>query len=76
MNKTIIDIGYGDLDLYVDGQIVLHIGQVSDDNTINLFLYPEGDLIKSIISYEDPTNKCTHEILVERVKPVKEEVTG
>ena len=41
MNKHVVDIGGKDIDIYVDGQKVLHIGQVSDDDTINLFLYPE-----------------------------------
>jgi len=43
MEKTIIDIGWKGLDIYVEGQKVLHIGQVSDDNVINLFFKPEGD---------------------------------
>lgn len=64
--KKSIDIGYGELDIYVDGKLVLHIGQVSDEQTINLFLYPKGELIKSIMSEENPKSKCTHEILLER----------
>ena len=67
MNKTIVDIGYGDIDIYVDGQLILFIGQVSDDNTINLFLYPKGDLIESIMHQEDKESKCTHEIITERI---------
>ena len=65
----IIDIGCGDLDLYVGEKYVLHIGQVSDDNTINLFLYPQenGNICESIMHEEDSTSKCTHELLVERV---------
>ncbi len=64
MKKTVVDIGYGDLDIYVDGQLALHIGQVSDDDTINLFLYPKGDLVKSIMNEEDSKSECTHEILI------------
>ena len=48
-----IDIGYDDLDIYVDGKLVLHIGQVSDDNTVNLFFYPKGEIIESIMHQED-----------------------
>ena len=66
MNKTIVDIGSGDLDIYVDSQLILHIGQVSDDSTVNLFLYPKGDLVESIIHKENNTNECTHEILLSR----------
>ena len=68
MKKTVIDIGYGDLDLYVNGQLILQVGQVSDERTINLFLYPKGDLIKSIIKEEYPESNCSHEIIVEREK--------
>lgn len=62
-----IDIKHGGLDILVDGILVLHIGQVSDDETINLFLYPKGRIIESLMSQNDPTAKCTHEILLERV---------
>ena len=66
-NKKVIDIGYGDLDIYVDGELVLHIGQVSDDEVINLFLYPEGcDLVESLMHQEDSSSKCTHEVLKKR----------
>ena len=64
--KTVVDIRYGDIDIYVEGQLVLHIGQVSDDEVINLFLYPEGNIIESIIHKENPADKCTHELLVNR----------
>jgi len=64
MEKSIIDIGWGDADIYVEGQLILHIGQVSDNDTINLFLYPEGKLVKSI----NEDSKCTHEILSQRKK--------
>lgn len=64
--KKKIDIESEGVIIYVDGQEILEIGQVSDENTINLFLYPSGDLIKSIIYTEDPSPKCTHEIIVER----------
>ena len=66
LKKKKIDIKYGELDVYVDGQLVLHIGQVSDDNTINLFLYPKGDIVESIMHQENSNSKCTHELLVER----------
>ena len=35
-----IDIEDGDIDILVDGQQILHIGQVSDSDVVNLFLYP------------------------------------
>jgi hypothetical protein len=38
MEDHSIEIGGFDINIYVDGQKVLHIGQVSDDDTINLFL--------------------------------------
>ena len=65
-NKKAIDIKYGDLDIYIDKQLILHIGQVSDDNIINLFLYPEGNIVKSIMAKEDKNSKCTHELLTIR----------
>ena len=46
----VIDIEDDSVDIYVDGQLVLHIGQVSDDKTINLFLYPSMGLMMGIIS--------------------------
>jgi len=61
-----IDIEGEDIDIIVDGQLVLHIGQVSDENTINLFLYPKGNIVESIMHEEDNTSECTHELLVER----------
>lgn len=66
--KQIVDIKGGDIDIYVDKQFVLHIGQVSDDNTVNLFLYPRknGIIVESIMSQEEPGHECTHELLVER----------
>lgn len=66
--KKTVDIGHGDLDVYVDKELVLHIGQVSDNEVINLFLYPKGDLVESIMHQEDSTSKCTHEILKIRDK--------
>ena len=63
-----IDMEGDDLDVYVDGHLVLHIGQVSDKETINLFLYPMGFMDESMIHREDPSNRCTHEILYERNK--------
>jgi len=68
MKTTVVDIGGGDVNLYVKGQLVLHIGQVSDEETINLFLYPRGgDIMKSLISKGYPEDGCTHEILVARI---------
>jgi hypothetical protein len=63
-----IDIKYEDLDIYVDGQLVLHIGQVSDEDTINLFFYPKGNIIESIMHQEDNDAECTHELLSKRIK--------
>ena len=68
-NLKKIDIGCGDLDLYVDGQPILHIGQVSDDEVVNLFLYPkDGVILESLIHQEDPEHGCTHEVLTNRKK--------
>ena len=61
-----IDIEGGDLDIIVDGQQILHINQVSDGNIINLFLYPKGRIVESIMHAEDNSIKCTHELLVMR----------
>ncbi len=63
-----IDIKHGDIDILVDGQRVLHIGQVSDDEVVNLFLYPEakGCIIESIMHKENNNSRCTHELLIER----------
>ena len=66
-HKGAIDIEGGDLDIYVDGQLILHIGQVSDDKVVNLFLYPKGNLVSTLIIEETSSDKCTHEILVERI---------
>lgn len=64
--KQSIDMKDGDLDIYVDGELVLHIGQVSDEDIINLFLYPKGNLVESVMHHENPNSECTHEILKER----------
>lgn len=64
--KTTVDIRHGDIDIYVEGQLVLHIGQVSDDEVINLFFYPKGSIVESMIHKEYPTDECTHELLVNR----------
>lgn len=66
--KTIVDIGGGDIDIYVNGQLVLHIGQVSDDECINLFFCLEGEIVESMIHKEDPTNDCKYELLAKRLK--------
>lgn len=67
MNKKTIDIGDTDLDVYVYGQLVLHIGQVSDNDVVNLFFYPkDGNILESIIHQEYPNNECTHELLCNR----------
>jgi len=65
-----IDIEGGDIDIIVDGQQILHIGQVSDDNVVNLFLYPSGNLIESLMHKGDSSSECTHEILALRKKTV------
>lgn len=61
-----VDISDGELDVYVDGQKVLRIGQVSDDNVINLFLCPKGKILMSLISGEKPEHPCTHELIATR----------
>uniref|UniRef100_A0A6M3J9T4 Uncharacterized protein n=1 Tax=viral metagenome TaxID=1070528 RepID=A0A6M3J9T4_9ZZZZ len=66
--KRSVDIEHEDIDILVDGELVLHIGQVSDEDTINLFLYPEGDLVESLMHQERPDSRCTHEIIMERRK--------
>ena len=69
METPSIDIKDGELDVYVDGELLLHIGQVSDNETINLFLYPSvksSGIIESIMHEEDSSNECTHEILLQR----------
>ena len=75
MKKTVVDIGWGDADIYVDGQLILHIGQVSDNDTVNLFLYPKGDIVESMLSKEGTDKNCTHEILAPRqtlrIKPCR-----
>ena len=68
MLQTVVDIGEGEIDIFVDDQLVLHIGQTSDKETINLFLYPEGALEESIMHKEDSDSACTHEILIPRDK--------
>jgi len=54
--------------IYVDGQDVLQIDEVSDNETINLFLIPVGDKCSII---ETICKECdcqfTHELLVERL---------
>ena len=68
-NLKKIDIECGDLDLYVDGQLILHIGQVSDDEVVNLCLYPkDGVIVGSLIHQVDPEHGCTHEVLTNRKK--------
>ncbi len=70
--KKKIDIEWGEVDIYVDGQKVLEIGQVSDNDTVNLFLSaPGGHILQSMISGEDPTHPCTHEVITERVERKK-----
>lgn len=68
-----IDIEHECIDIMVDGQQILHIAQVSDKETINLFLYPEGDLVESMVCKEGEDNSCTHKILVSR-KPKEQGV--
>lgn len=67
--KKWIEIGGGEVDIYVDGQKVLEIGQVSDSDTVNLFLSaPGGDILGSMINEYDPTHPFTHEVITEREK--------
>ena len=66
MLQTVVDIGEGEIDIFVGNQLVLHFGQTSDKETINLFLYPEGVLEESMIHKEDSDDTCTHEILITR----------
>ncbi len=66
---TCVDKGSnGGMDILVDGQVVLNIDEVSDNETINLFLRPVG---KDATIIE--TMKCTsikvawsHELLTHR----------
>jgi len=61
--KQIVEIEHGDLDIYVDKQFVLHIGQVSTDEVINLYFYPQhGDIFESELSKEVSDHECTHEL--------------
>ncbi len=69
METISIDIKGQDFDLYVDGQLVLHVGQVSDDETVNLFFYPkDGNIVESIMHEFNNEANCTHELLAERKK--------
>lgn len=69
MSKKEIDIGGNDIDIIVDGQLILHIGQVSDNDTINLFLYPiQGMILKSLLSETGEDGGCSHEIISDRKK--------
>lgn len=61
-----VDIKDTDIDICVDGQSILYISQVSNKETINLFLYPRDDIVESIIHKKDVKAKCTHEIIVKR----------
>jgi len=65
--KSVISNDGDDLDVYVDGQLVLRIGQVSDDEVINLFFYPKGgNIIESMMHRESSDHGCTHELLCKR----------
>lgn len=63
-----IDIKCNEIVVLVDGKKVLHIGQVSDDETINLFLEPlSGGMIEeSVMHQENKNSECTHELLCNR----------
>jgi len=58
----------GDITLIVDGQPVLRISEVNDDNVINLFLYPLGGAgIQSANNdLTDGNSEWTHELLANR----------
>ncbi|MCK5017584.1 MAG: hypothetical protein KAS32_10995 [Candidatus Peribacteraceae bacterium] len=61
----ILDIGDGELTIQVHGQHVLTVGQTSDDEVINLFLYPiNGEIIVSDQHAKD--QQYTHEVLIKR----------
>ena len=66
--KKIVDIrDESGIDIYVDKQLVLQIGQVSDDEVINLYFYPQdGNIFESQLNIEEPEHGCTHELLVNR----------
>ena len=64
MKRKKIDIGQGDMDIYVGKQLCLRISQVSDDEVINLFLYPEG----KPSGKGDELPPCEYEILIRRKK--------
>lgn len=57
-----IDIFGGDLDVYVHGQKVLHIGQTPDINYINMWLYTAADIMLPVS--DDP--ECKMELLISR----------
>ena len=63
-----IDMDGGELDILVDGQLVLHIGQVSDDNVVDLFLEPQGDGGIEEQDKEYSGEPCTHRLIVKRRK--------
>jgi len=58
----------GGLDICVDGQAVLNISEVSDNETINLFLTPMGVDAVIIETMECTRQKMpwSHELLVRR----------
>lgn len=64
MDAERIDIDWGDLDVYVEGQLILKIGQTSDDDTINLFLKGEGSGVVDTVT--EDKQYFTHEIIVDR----------
>ena len=67
MSRIEIDIRDQEVSLKVDGIPILDIDQVSDENTINLFLIPCGSTSIVKTDQEEGVEKeWTHEVLRER----------
>ena len=62
----------GDLIIFSSGQDIVRISELSDENTINLFLYPLGKgEHKSHIIDDSRFGKERHQILVQRTRKSK-----
>jgi len=68
MNTHKIDIGGKDIDIYVDGKLVLNIGQVSDNEVINLFFTPKSNAHFVYHEKQADDDPVVHEMLAERVE--------
>lgn len=64
MKVKTIDIKGGDLDILYDGQLVLHIGQVFDDECGDLYFYPQDGSVIEEHEKVDVDDMCTHQMLV------------